>query len=144
MLRCVVSRKFIDVSEVLTVLHQLIPLMMEAVSTSETSVNLYETTRRNIPEDSHLHTRRHQNLKYQAVGLDHVIASVVIIIIIYSVYANWPVLVPLAPKFMFLVDPSLLCSMCYSLMVILNAGLPTLPISAEGSRCSALSPALMI
>jgi hypothetical protein len=27
-------------------------LMMEAVTTSETSVNLYETTRRNIPEDS--------------------------------------------------------------------------------------------
>jgi hypothetical protein len=30
--------------------------MMEAVSTPETSVNFYETTRRNIPEDSHLHT----------------------------------------------------------------------------------------
>jgi hypothetical protein len=29
--------------------------MMEAASTSETSVNLYQTTRRNIPEDSHLH-----------------------------------------------------------------------------------------
>jgi hypothetical protein len=28
--------------------------MMEAVSTSETSVNFYQTTRRNIPEDSHL------------------------------------------------------------------------------------------
>jgi hypothetical protein len=28
-------------------------LMMEAVSTSETSVNLYQTTRRNIPEDTH-------------------------------------------------------------------------------------------
>jgi hypothetical protein len=28
--------------------------MMEAVSTSETSVNFYETARRNIPEDSHL------------------------------------------------------------------------------------------
>jgi hypothetical protein len=28
--------------------------MMEAVSTSETSVNFYEITRRNIPEDSHL------------------------------------------------------------------------------------------
>jgi hypothetical protein len=27
-------------------------LMMEAVSTSETSVNFYQTTRRNIPEDS--------------------------------------------------------------------------------------------
>jgi hypothetical protein len=29
--------------------------MMEAVSTSETSVIFYQTTRRNIPEDSHLH-----------------------------------------------------------------------------------------
>jgi hypothetical protein len=37
--------------------------MMEAVSTSETSVNFYETTRRNILEDSHLHTHRHENLK---------------------------------------------------------------------------------
>jgi hypothetical protein len=31
-----------------------ISLMMEAVSTSETSVNIYETARRSIPEDSHL------------------------------------------------------------------------------------------
>jgi hypothetical protein len=29
---------------------------MEAVSTAEMSVNIYQTTRRNIPEDSHLHT----------------------------------------------------------------------------------------
>jgi hypothetical protein len=28
---------------------------MEAVSTSETSVNFYQTTRRYNPEDSHLH-----------------------------------------------------------------------------------------
>jgi hypothetical protein len=33
----------------------LIALMMEAASTSETLVNFYQTTRRNIPEDSHLH-----------------------------------------------------------------------------------------
>jgi hypothetical protein len=32
-------------------------VMMEAVNTSETSVNFYETTRRNIPEDSHGHLR---------------------------------------------------------------------------------------
>jgi hypothetical protein len=37
--------------------------MMEAISTSESSVSFYQTTRRNIPEDSHLHTRRHENLK---------------------------------------------------------------------------------
>jgi hypothetical protein len=34
-----------------------------AVSTSETSVNLYHTTRRNISEDGNLHTRRRENLK---------------------------------------------------------------------------------
>jgi hypothetical protein len=38
-------------------------LMMEAASTSETSVNFYQTTRRNNPEDSHFHTRRRENLK---------------------------------------------------------------------------------
>jgi hypothetical protein len=37
--------------------------MMEAVSTSETSVNFYQTTRRNNPEDSHLHTHHCENLK---------------------------------------------------------------------------------
>jgi hypothetical protein len=31
-----------------------IALMMEAVSTSETSVNFYQITQRNNPEDSHL------------------------------------------------------------------------------------------
>jgi hypothetical protein len=36
--------------------HQdLIALMMEATSTSETLVNFYQTTRRYNPEDSHLH-----------------------------------------------------------------------------------------
>jgi hypothetical protein len=29
--------------------------MMKAASTSETSVNFYQTTQRNNPEDSHLH-----------------------------------------------------------------------------------------
>jgi hypothetical protein len=41
----------------------IIALMMEAASTSETSVNFYQTTWRNNPEDSHLHTRRRENLK---------------------------------------------------------------------------------
>jgi hypothetical protein len=41
----------------------IIALMMEAVSTSETSVNFYQATRRNIEEDIHLHTRRRENLK---------------------------------------------------------------------------------
>jgi hypothetical protein len=34
---------------------KIIALLMEAVSSSETSVNIYQTTRHNIPEDSHLH-----------------------------------------------------------------------------------------
>jgi hypothetical protein len=38
-------------------------LMMEAASTSETSESFYQTTWRNIPEDSHLHTRRCEILK---------------------------------------------------------------------------------
>jgi hypothetical protein len=32
-----------------------IALTMEAAGTSETSVNFYQTSRRNIPEDGHLH-----------------------------------------------------------------------------------------
>jgi hypothetical protein len=36
------------------VYRRLIALMMEAASTSETSVNFYQTTRRNIPEGSRL------------------------------------------------------------------------------------------
>jgi hypothetical protein len=36
---------------------------MEAVRTSETSVNFNVTTRRYIPEDPKLHTRRRENLK---------------------------------------------------------------------------------
>jgi hypothetical protein len=37
--------------------------MMEAASTSETLEKFYQTTRRNNPEDSHLRTRRRENLK---------------------------------------------------------------------------------
>jgi hypothetical protein len=37
--------------------------MMEAASPSETLVNFYQTTRRYNPEDSHLQTRRRENLK---------------------------------------------------------------------------------
>jgi hypothetical protein len=43
---------FTDVLEFLVAF--IIVLMMEAESTSETSVNFYETTRSNIPEDSHI------------------------------------------------------------------------------------------
>jgi hypothetical protein len=36
--------------------------MLEAVSTSEMSVNFYQTTRRNIPKDSHLYNLRREIL----------------------------------------------------------------------------------
>jgi hypothetical protein len=38
-------------------------LMIEAARTSERLVNLYQTTRRYNPEDSHLRTHRRENLK---------------------------------------------------------------------------------
>jgi hypothetical protein len=41
----------------------LISPNMEAVSTSETSVNFYETAWLSIPKGYHLHTRCHQNLR---------------------------------------------------------------------------------
>jgi hypothetical protein len=41
----------------------MITLMMEAADTCEMSVNFNQTTRRNNPEDSHLHTYCHVNLK---------------------------------------------------------------------------------
>jgi hypothetical protein len=41
----------------------LIPLMMEAVRTSETSVNSYQSTRHYNPEDGHVRTHRRENLK---------------------------------------------------------------------------------
>jgi hypothetical protein len=41
-----------------------IALVMEALRTSEKSVNLNVITRRYIPEDSKLHTRSREKLKY--------------------------------------------------------------------------------
>jgi hypothetical protein len=40
-----------------------IALMMEAVRTSESSVNFYETTRRHVPEGYHLYACHRENLK---------------------------------------------------------------------------------
>jgi hypothetical protein len=51
--------KLIDVSQMVI----NVRAMMKAVSTSETSVNFNQITRCNIPSDSHLHTRRRENLK---------------------------------------------------------------------------------
>jgi hypothetical protein len=38
----------------------------KAASTSEMSLNFHQTTQHNHPEDSHIHTHRHENLKSQA------------------------------------------------------------------------------
>jgi hypothetical protein len=46
-------------------------LMMEGISTSKMSVNFYQTTWRYIPEDSHLHTRRRENLKSHKARLQN-------------------------------------------------------------------------
>jgi hypothetical protein len=48
--------------------------MMAAAGTSETSGNFYQTARRNIPEDSHHHICRRDNLKshlYRAISHKH-------------------------------------------------------------------------
>jgi hypothetical protein len=42
-----------------SIIKAIITLMMEAASTSETSVNFYQTARHYNPEDSHLHTREY-------------------------------------------------------------------------------------
>jgi hypothetical protein len=42
---------------------------VEAVSTSETSITLYETIWCNIPEDSNLHSHSHDNLKSHRMAL---------------------------------------------------------------------------
>jgi hypothetical protein len=65
MLRRVVWQKLTDVSEMRTAFI-IRAMMVEVVSTSETSFSFYQTTRRNIPEDSHLyHTSLRENLKSQ-------------------------------------------------------------------------------
>jgi hypothetical protein len=46
----VVWKKFTDVSEALAASRTIV-LMMEAAGTSETSVNFYQTARRNNPEE---------------------------------------------------------------------------------------------
>jgi hypothetical protein len=58
--------KLTDVSvELNTCIIRVITLMTEAVSSSEMTINIYQTIRRNIPEDSHLHTRCREDMKFQ-------------------------------------------------------------------------------
>jgi hypothetical protein len=61
------GRSLTDVTEVLAA--SVIALMMETASTSETWVNVYQTTWHNNPEDSHLYTRRRENLKSNTIAL---------------------------------------------------------------------------
>jgi hypothetical protein len=60
--------KLTGTSKVLII--SIIRAMMEAVSTSETLVNFYETWCNN-PEDSHLHTHYRTNLKSHTVCTHH-------------------------------------------------------------------------
>jgi UDP-N-acetylmuramyl pentapeptide phosphotransferase/UDP-N-acetylglucosamine-1-phosphate transferase len=55
-----------------------IALILKSVSTSETSVNFYETTRRNIPEDTHLYILGHESLKAHPVVLLFVIITAIL------------------------------------------------------------------
>jgi hypothetical protein len=45
-----------------------IGLIMEALSSSETSVSIHQFTQCNIPEDNHLHIRRCENLKSHLIN----------------------------------------------------------------------------
>jgi hypothetical protein len=66
LLRRVVWWKFTNVSEVLaaSIIKTVMMMMTEAASTSKTLVNFYQSTWHKNLENSHLHTRRRENLKY--------------------------------------------------------------------------------
>jgi hypothetical protein len=70
MLSRVVWLKFSDILEVLTAFIIRALLMVETARTSEMSVNFYQTTRCNIPEDSRLHIGHNENLKYHKIIID--------------------------------------------------------------------------
>jgi hypothetical protein len=61
MLRRVLWCNFKDVSEVLVA--SIIRAIMEGLIASGTSVNFYQTARRNIPQDSDIEICRLENLK---------------------------------------------------------------------------------
>jgi hypothetical protein len=63
-----------------------VDLMMKAASTSETLVNVYETTRSNISEDSHLNIHRRENLKYHTSNWASI--SLPFILQIYELHAT--------------------------------------------------------
>jgi hypothetical protein len=76
-----VTLKLTNFSEVRTA-SIIIVLMMEAVHTSETSVNFNMTTWRYIPEDSKLHTRCRENLTSHVLKFN-------INNVIYLMYIYW-------------------------------------------------------
>jgi hypothetical protein len=55
-------------SVLIVVSRAIIALNMEALSTPETVVNFYHTTRHIIPEDTHLYNRRLENLNSHSEG----------------------------------------------------------------------------
>jgi hypothetical protein len=56
-----------DVSEEITT--SIIALITKAARTSESSVNVYQTTWCSIPEDGHLYNRRRENLNLNRIGV---------------------------------------------------------------------------
>lgn len=52
---------------------RVIAIMVEAVSSSETSLGIFQTTRCHNPEDAHLHTCLRENLKYHSIKYSQLI-----------------------------------------------------------------------
>jgi hypothetical protein len=60
--------------------------MMEAVQTSETVVNLHQSTRHCNPEDIHLHTQRRENLKSYSMHLFNLYHNTYLSSTLYPLY----------------------------------------------------------
>jgi hypothetical protein len=65
----VAEKGYLQNSQYIFTLNMAVALVEEAASTPEMSVNFYRTTRRIIPEDGRLHTRRHEKLKSDVVQI---------------------------------------------------------------------------
>jgi hypothetical protein len=72
----------------------LIAPMMAAASTSGTWVNFYQTTRRNNPEESHLHTRHRENLKSHEVRT--------LLEVSFGWWGLWPMFLMMCPCYVML------------------------------------------